>query len=217
MDNLVIVGTGDYAEMASFFLKDHYAIVGYTEERAYRKLPSFNELPIFDFEDLAAKYNPSNLKVFVAVGPNRVNTVRERLYKEVKNLGFECVNYIHPKAFVASPNQVGENSMIFPNAVVEPGSHVGNNCVMWSGAILAHHSVLGDHCFMAPGSKISGRTAVKNNCFIGINATIRDNVIIEESCIIGAGAIIKKNTIKNGVYSAEPTLLYNSNAMDTKV
>ena len=217
MEKLLIIGTGDYAEVASFYLAADYEIIGFSEEAAYRKLPSLQDLPIFNFEDIPDLYKTSEIKILVAVGPNHVNTVRERLFNEIKAMGFECISYIHPSASVWDVNAVGENSFVFPNTVVEPYAVVGKNCVMWSGAMLAHHSQLQDHCFMAPGALVSGRTIIKNNCFLGINSTVRDNLIVEEKCIIGAGSVIKSNTQNNGVYSAKGTGLYNLNSSNTKV
>jgi sugar O-acyltransferase (sialic acid O-acetyltransferase NeuD family) len=214
---LLIVGTGDYAQMAYFYLSDTYEIIGFSEESAFRKKDTFESLPIYNFEEINDFFNSEEVKVFVAVGPNKVNTVRERLYKEVTKKNFKCINYIHPKAYVWDHKAIGENSFIFPNCVVEPYASVGNNCVMWSGAMLAHHSILEDNNFMAPGASVSGRTMIKKNCFLGINSTVRDNVIVAENTIIGAGAVIKKNTEKDGVYSVKRTDLYNQNSANTKV
>ncbi len=214
---LLIIGTGDYAQMAYFYLSDDYNIIGFSEESAYRKKDTFESLPIYNFEEIEELFDAKEMKVIVAVGPNKMNTVRERLYQEVKDKKFECVSFIHPKAYVWNVEAVGENSFIFPNCVVEPHASVGNNCVMWSGAILAHHSTLEDHNFMAPGASVSGRATVQKNCFLGINSTVRDNVIVAEKTIVGAGSIIKKNTEKNGVYSNKGTDLYNLNSDNTKV
>ena len=217
MEKLLIIGTGDYAQMAYYFLSNDYDIIGFSEESDFIKLKSFNSLPIFEFEKIETLFSVYEIKILVAVGPNQVNTVRERLYNEVKQKGYQCISYVHPSAFVWDKAYIGENSFIFPNAIVEPYANVGNNCVMWSSSILSHHSQLKDHCFMAPGSSVSGRTVINENCFLGINSTIRDNLIIEEKCIVGAGAVIKKNTVVNGVYSSDATKLYNLNSIKTKV
>jgi len=217
MEKLLIIGTGDYAKMAYFYLSESYEIVGFSEEFAFRKLENLNDLAIYNFEEISDLFKSSDIKVLVAVGPNYVNTTRERLFKEIKTLGYQCITFIHPTAYVWDVKSIGENSFIFPNAVVEPYAIVGDNCVIWSSAILSHHSKLQDHCFMAPNASVSGRTVIKNNCFLGINSTVRDNIIVEKNCIIGAGAIIKKSTTENGVYSSKGTDLYNVNSRDTHV
>ncbi len=214
---LIIVGTGDYADVAFQYLQleGTFDVKGFSEEREYIKKANFNDLPIYEFERLSTV--GMECKVLVAVGPNRINTVRQRLFKEVKAMGFNCIRHIHPQASVWDHEAVGENSFVFPGCVVEPFATVGNNCVMWSGSVLSHHSAIQDHCFVAPGCKISGRVVIKNNCFLGINSTIRDNITVEEKTIVGAGAIIKKNTSPGSVMSAKGTPLWNNDSFSTHV
>lgn len=218
-NSLIIVGTGDYAEMAFYYLTilKTNPVIGFSEESSFIQKKDFKGLPIFKFELLHELFNPLEVKILVAVGPNRVNTVRSRLYEQAKFRGFSFIRFIHPDAYVWNEEAIGENSFIFPGCIVEPYATVGNNCVMWSGSILAHHSRIEDHCFVAPGCTISGRTVIKKNCFLGINSTIRDNIIVEERCIIGGGAVIKKDTKIEGVYSTSATPLYNYQSLNTKV
>ncbi|CAN5633062.1 acetyltransferase [soil metagenome] len=219
MKKLLIVGTGDYAVVAYHFISTEklFEVVGFSEELVYIKNQEISGIKNFPFEQIEKIFAPGEVEVLVAVGPNKVNMVRERLYNEVKQKGFRCIKYISPDATVWDREAVGENSFIFPRCVVEPFAKIGNNTVMWAGSMVAHHSEVKDHCFLAPGVCISGRTVVNNNCFIGINATIRDNLVIAERCIIGGGAVIKKNTVAEGVYSANGTTIYKTGSFNTKV
>lgn len=219
MKDLVIVGTGDYALVAFQFLKesDQYKVVAFSEERDFIRMQQIEGLPNFAYEDLEKKAPVNQTLLLIAIGPNKVNTVRERLYLDAKSKGYSFLTYISPKATVWDENSIGENSVIFPNCVVEPYARVGNNCVLWSGAILAHHSIVEDHCFLAPGVCISGRSTIGANSFIGINSTVRDNVKIGEKCIVGGGALIKKDLDNGGVYSAKGTDRYNDDSFNTKV
>jgi len=217
MKKLLIIGTGDYAQVAHYFITTEklYEVIGFSEEKAFIRKKEVFGLNIIPFEEIESF--DKSIMVLVAIGPNKVNTVRERIYNEVKQKGFFCITYISPQAVVSDVSAIGENSFIFPKCVVEPFASIGNNSVLWTGATVAHHSEIKDHCFLAPGVNVSGRTIVNNNCFIGINATVRDNLVIAEKCIIGGGAVIKKNTEAGGVYSAAPTGLYNNDSFNTKV
>jgi sugar O-acyltransferase (sialic acid O-acetyltransferase NeuD family) len=219
MKNLIIVGTGDYALVAFHFLKEvkDYRIIAFSEERNYIRFHVIEGLPNIAFEDLEFKAPAEETLLLIAIGPNKVNTVRERLYLDAKAKGYSFIKYISPEASVWDEKAIGENSFIFPKCVVEPFAKVGNNSVLWSGAILAHHSEVKDHCFLAPGVCISGRSVIGSNSFIGINATIRDNVIVGEKCIVGGGALIKKNIESGGVYSASGTSRYKDDSFNTKV
>ncbi len=219
MKDLIIVGTGDYALVAFHFLKEskQYNVIAFSEERDFIRNSEIEGLPNFAFEELEGKAPANQTMLLIAIGPNKVNSVRERLYLNAKLRGYSFIKYISPKANVWDENSIGENSFIFPNCVVEPFASIGNNCVMWSGAIVAHHSLVNDHCFLAPGVCISGRSVIGSNSFIGINSTIRDNVKIGEKCIVGAGALIKKDLPSGGVYSEKGTGLYNNDSLNTKV
>lgn len=219
MKSIVIVGTGDYAEMAYHYLKrDNYnEVIAFSVEKAFKTVKEFCELPVVNFEDIRNDFPPETYELLIAIGPNKVNTVRERLYFEAKNLGYNFITYISPRANVWDSNIIGENSFIFDGCVVEPGVIIGCNTVLWSGTVVAHHSTIGDHCFLAPSVAVSGKITIKNNCFIGINATIRDHVTIAEYCIVGCGAVIKKSTIKNGVYSTKGTDLLRDDSIKTHV
>ena len=199
--SIVILGTGNLAELAMCYLqrdlKDE--IVAFSVEKEYNTGSEFCGLPVIDFEDLLNKYPPETTKILIAIGPNKLSSVRERFYHEVKKLDYELVTYISPKAHIWDVKNIGEGCFIFDGCIVEPKTSIGVNTVMWSGSIVAHHSKIGDHCFLAPSATISGKVQVKNNCFIGINATIRDHIVIEEKCIIGCGAIIKKQCEKKKV------------------
>ena len=219
MKSIIIVGTGNLAEIAIQYLKRDVEnpIIAFSVEKKYNTQNKFCGLPVIDFENLLNSHPPATIQLLIAIGPNKANTVRQRLYNEAKELGYSFVTYISPRANVWDPKMVGENSFIFDGCIVEPEARIGVNTIMWSGSVVAHHSIIGDHCFLAPSATISGKIVVKNNCFIGINATIRDHVIIEENCIIGCGAVIKKNTIKNGVYSTKGTQLLNTNSVETNI
>ncbi|MFN8165968.1 MAG: acetyltransferase [Bacteroidia bacterium] len=219
MRNLIIVGTGDYALVAyQFFLKEgKYRVIGFAEERPFHAKRKVEGLPNLYFEELEFKAPPDDTTLFIAIGPNKVNSVRQRIYELAKSKGYSFAKYISPEASVWDANAIGENSCIFPRSVVEPFATVGNNSVLWSGAIVAHHSSVADHCFLAPGACISGRTTIGANTFIGINATVRDNLKIGERVIIGGGAVIKKDCENDGVYSAPGTGLYNKDSFNTKV
>lgn len=216
MTNLIIIGTGDFAEVAYDLLEETnlYNIIGFGVEKAFQKEDTFCKKPVYLIEDLRLVDSNSRCQIFIAIGPNKINSTRERIYKEFKNLGYLFIKYIHKSAIVSQSSSIGENCMIFPNVIIEPFAKVGNNCIIWSSSVLCHHSTLEDNCFVAPGVKISGRTHVGRNCFLGINSTIREKVVVSEYCIIGAGVLIKKDTVKNAVYSEKGTPIVSLNSLE---
>ena len=143
--------------------------------------------------------------MFIAVGYNKMNKVREQKYIEAKKKGYELITYISPKASLYDNVQIGDNCFIFEDNTLQPFSKIGNNTILWSGNHLGHHSIIGDNCFITSHVVIAGRVSIGNNTFIGINATIRDNVVVGIENVIGAGSLILKSTENYSVYSPEET------------
>ncbi len=216
---LIIIGTGDYAEIAHAMISRDFDldIVAFCAESAFITSTEFCGLPVVAFEEIEQHYPTENYQMIACIGPNKVNTVRERLFNEAKTKGYSFFTYISPRSSVWDTTQIGEGSFVFDQCTVEAFAKIGTNTVLWSGASVAHHSTIGSHCFLAPNCAISGRITIENNCFIGINATIRDNITLAEKCIIGGGAIIKKNTEPGGVYSAAATLQRSDDSFNTHI
>lgn len=217
LTDLIIIGTGDFADVAHQYLAPMYRVVAFSEEAEFRARSEFKGIPVVDFQCLDSSKSYRGAKVLVAVGPNRVNTVRERLFHEVIDRGFSCINYVHPSATVCESAQLGSNCFLFPGVVVEPSVTIGDNCVLWSNSTVAHHSVIESHVFMAPGAMVSGRSKVERNCFLGINCTVRDHIVVGEKSIIGAGVVVKGNLAAGSVLSANPGTALEQSAMDTKI
>lgn len=217
--SLIIIGTGDYAEIAYAMISQdcNIEIKAFSVERNFLKEKNFCGLPVIAFEDIEQHFPKDNHQIIVCIGPNKVNTIRQRLFEESIKKGYAIYTYISPRASVWDPTQIGRGAFIFDQCIVEAFASIGDNTVLWSGATVAHHSTIGHHCFLAPSCAISGRITIENNCFIGINATIRDNITIAEKCIVGGGAVIKKSTTAGGVYSAQGTVQRSDDSLNTHI
>ena len=207
MKKVIIFGTTDFAEVVNYYLnKDtNYEVACFTLDKAYIKDNRFNNLPLVEFENIENVYPPSEYSMFVAIGYNKMNKIREKKYLEAKNKGYELITYIAPRVSFYDNVEIGDNCFIFEDNTLQPFSKIGNNVILWSGNHLGHHSIIEDNCFITSHVVIAGRVVVRNNTFIGINSTIRDNIIIGKENMIGAGSLILKNTDDYSVYSPEET------------
>jgi len=202
MAKLIIFGTGDSARLAYYyFTRDsEHEIVAFVVDHKYRNSDSFFDLPLVDFESVAALYPPSDYKLFVAVGYNRMNKVRAQKYTQAKEMGYELVSYISSRCTFLSDHPVGDNCFILEDNTIQPYVRIGNNVTMWSGNHIGHDSVIDDHCFLASHIVVSGHVHINPYCFLGVNATLRNSITIAQECLIGAGAIIMSDTVEKGVY-----------------
>jgi sugar O-acyltransferase (sialic acid O-acetyltransferase NeuD family) len=207
MKPVLIFGSGDFAQVASVYLRHDSPreVAGFTVHERHRTDTRLLELDVVPFESIATTHPPSAVAMFVAVGYRKLNAAREEIYGECKRMGYELITYVSSRACVFPEAHVGENSFVFEQNVIQPFAQVGDNVVMWSGNHVGHHSRIGDHCFVASHAVISGRVSIGHHTFVGVNATIRDGVTIGARNVIGAGAVITKDTGEGEVYAPDGT------------
>jgi sugar O-acyltransferase (sialic acid O-acetyltransferase NeuD family) len=199
---LLIFGTGDFAQLANYyFLKEGiYEVVAFVVHRQYLVNNFFEDKPVVAFENLAATHPPAGYTMFIAIGYNGMNAVREKVYHQAREMGYMLANYISPQCTYLSSFKPGDNCFIFEDNTIQPFVKIGSNVIIWSGNHIGHHSQIESHNFITSHVVISGRCIVKSNCFLGVNATVVNNVTIANNCVIGAGAVITSDTEAGGVY-----------------
>jgi sugar O-acyltransferase (sialic acid O-acetyltransferase NeuD family) len=207
MEKLIIFGNGEFAEIAHFYFSrySNYEIEAFTINKEYIKQTQFLGKAIIPFENIEKHFSPQYHKMFIAVGYNRINTIRKDKYIEAKNKGYQLVSFISKNAFIADNVTIGDNCFIFEDNTIQPFVKIGNNCFLWSGNHIGHHSTIQDHCFIASHVVISGGCEIGEGTFIGVNATLRDHIKIGKYNVIGAGALILGDTEDYKVYMASPT------------
>jgi sugar O-acyltransferase (sialic acid O-acetyltransferase NeuD family) len=207
MENILIFGAGEIAEVAHIYLchDSKFNTVAFTVDHKYQKSNSFRGLPLVDFESIVEKYPPDKFKLFIPISFRDLNIHRANKFRQAKEMGYQMISYISSKALIMPETTIGENCFIFEGNVIQPKVNIGDNCIIWSGNHIGHHTTIEEHCFIASHAVISGHVSIGSYSFIGVNATIRDNIKIAEKNVIGAGAIILRDTLENQVYKATPS------------
>lgn len=207
MKQLVIFGTGDFAQVASVYLeKDSpYQVAAFTVDAACLKETSLCGKPVVPFETLEQTHPPDQYAMLVAVGFSKLNQARAGVYERCKARGYQLISYVCSKAVQWGDVTIGDNCFIFEQNVLQPFVKIGNNVVIWSGNHIGHHAEIGDHCFIASHVVISGGAKIGAHCFIGVNATIRDHITIAPRSVIGAAALVMKDTEEESVFMGQAT------------
>jgi sugar O-acyltransferase (sialic acid O-acetyltransferase NeuD family) len=207
VSDLVIFGTGSFAELAHFyFTRDsEHRVVAFTADGDHVKEPTMAGLPVVPFESIDRTFPADQCGMFVAVGYRNVNGVRERVYDEAKRRGYSLTTYVSSRCTFWRDTPIGDNCFIFEDNTIQPFVTIGNDVIMWSGNHVGHHSTIGDHTFLASHVVISGHVKVGRRCFFGVNATVRDAITIGDRSVIGAGALVMKSTRADEVYIAART------------
>lgn len=210
MNRIVIFGAGKYADVAYFYFKNdsQYDIAAFAVDGAHLTNDTMQGRPVVPFEEVEARYPPSEYRMFVAVGYQDMNRLRARKFAEAKTKGYTLVSYVSSKASNFGGVAIGENTMVLEHAAIQPCCRIGNNVSIWSGNHIGHHATIEDHCYIAGQCMIAGSAVVEQYCFIGVNATISHEVRVGCESLIGAGALIFKDVPPKSVYIASETPRY---------
>ncbi len=202
MAQLVIFGTGDIARLAHFYFQSDSAhqVVAFAVDRAFRNAESFLGLPLFDFQDLPARYPPNQFQAFIAVSYAKMNHVRAEKYLQAKEWGYQMASYVSSRCSLLTTNPLGDNCFILEDNTIQPFVTIGNNVTLWSGNHIGHDSIIEDHTFVSSHVVISGHVRVGSYCFLGVNATIHNSITLAPETLVGAGAVIAQDTIERGIY-----------------
>ena len=202
MKQVVILGAGGQGRCAGVCLiKDSpYEVVAFTAHEKYIDSGKLLGLDVVPFERIEEIYPPERFAMFIAIGFERVNKTRAKVYEDCKHKGYELVSYISSKAILWGEIEVGENCFISDYTVIHPFAKIGNNVVIGSGCMIGHDVSIGDHCFLAAHTVVLGCVTVEPYCFLGANSTINNGITIARECIVSAGVFINKSTQERDVY-----------------
>jgi sugar O-acyltransferase (sialic acid O-acetyltransferase NeuD family) len=207
VSNVVLFGTGDFAQVAAEYLRrdSPHEVVAFTVHERYVESGELLGVPVVPFERIEETHPPSDYAMFVAIGFSRVNKARRELYEECKRKGYELISYVSSKAIHWGELELGDNCFVFEANVIQPFVRIGNDVIVWSGNHIGHHTRIGDHCFIASHVVVSGGVTIGEETFVGVNATFRDGITVAPRSVIGAGALIMKDTEEGAVYSVRGT------------
>lgn len=197
---IVIFGTTDFAYQIYRYIKqdNENEVVAFTANKEFCSSSTFLDLPVIPIEELSDFISMENCCIIIAIGYNSMNNIRNKVYKQVKELGFQVGSYIHKSAVVLSDN-IGEGNIILEGTIIGLGCKIGKCNVFMSGTCISHDCVIGDFNFFAPSATVAGKVLIENKCFIGANSTIKNELSIADYSLIGAGAYLNFSTKRKQV------------------
>lgn len=206
MKKVIIFGCEQFAQLANYYLTEtpnEYDIIAFTVHKDYRNNDTIFNKPLIDFENIENIYPPSEYYLFAPMSGKGLNKIREKIYNEGKEKGYEFISYISKYARVFTKN-IGENCFILENNIIQPFTQIGNNCVLWSGNHIGHHSIIKDHVFITSHVVISGNCIIEKYCWLGVNSTLKNNLKINEGSLISMSACVLKDTDPYFIYIGVP-------------
>ena len=216
MSKIVLFGIGRGADVAYRYLvrdSDH-EICAFTVDRKYIRGSTFRDLPVVPFEEVEHDFPPESHQMFIVLGYQEMNALRQRKYMEAKGKGYRFISYVCSDFFRAGDLDIGENCFILDNQSICLDVKIGNNVVMWSSNHIGDMSTIQDHVWISSHVTIAANVTVSENSFLGVGATISGRVTLGKSSFIGAHVLISSDTKPASVHVAAdtPPAGVNSNA-----
>jgi len=207
MSKLVIFGAGQTAEIVHHYFKydSPHEVVAFAVNQQMIKESSFLGKPIVPFETIEKEFPKDQYKMHSAASYTDCNGVREKMYNQAKEKGYELVTFISSKAGIIGDRQIGDNCVILENQLIQPFAKIGNNVALWNGVLVGHHSSVEDHCWITSGANIGGNCRIGERSFLGMNSTIAHMVTLGRECFLGAGCLVTKTAPDYSVYIQKET------------
>lgn len=200
MRQILIFGAGEMARLLHFYFsrEESTKVVAFTVDKEYISEESFCGLDVVDFDDALARFPPHKYEVFVAIGPSKMNSIRQEKVLEVKRRGYNLASYISPSAVCESP--LGPNSLVADFAVVNPFVKLGENNFIFESAVVSNESVVGNNCYISPRATVGTFSRVGDNSFLGTASVVNTRVRLGKFSLIGATCYISSNTEEHSVF-----------------
>lgn len=192
---IIMIGNGNYSETLTYYITTftNWEIAAFADEFVSEEGKQHNGKPFVNLSELTTHFPPSEYEIILAVGYQKMNSNRKRLYLRLKEMGYRFPNFIHPTAVIHN-TVMGDANIIMENVMFEPNAKIGSNIIMWSGVVIGHNTDVGDHNHFAAVSMIAGNVKAGESCFFGNHATVKDGATIAEYTLVGAGAFVSKDS-----------------------
>lgn len=190
---LVLVGAGGHARslLDAIQLAGEHDVVGLTDPRPELHGQFVESSPVLGDDSLLNSLLADGVSgAVLAIGAVGDNRLRQELFDDLAERGFELPAVIHPRATVAASAAVGEGSVVLAGAIVGPGAQVGRNVIVNTAAIVEHDCRIGDHVHLATACALGGHTVVGVGAHVGIGASVRQAIKIGAHAVVGAGAAV---------------------------
>jgi len=130
---------------------------------------------------------------------------REKLYVDIKNLGFSnWISIIHPSAVIAASAKIGKNIFIGANSTVSSNCVISNNTRINRNVSIGHDVTVGTFCDISPGVTITGAAILENSVFIGAGAVLINGLRVGQGASVAAGSVVTRNVEKYALVMGSP-------------
>jgi sugar O-acyltransferase (sialic acid O-acetyltransferase NeuD family) len=153
------------------------------------------------FEQFKERYTTSDAKIVIATGEPEHKV---KLFNQVKKIGYNLANVIHPTAYISPDAKMGEGIIVQMGSMISVDAIIGNNVTLEQYVVVAHDAVIEDHVQISAFVMVAGHCKIGEATYIGIAVPIRDNIIVGKNSIVSMGAVVQRDIPDNVIVMGNP-------------
>lgn len=189
MEDIILVGYGGHAKSVADCIErqKQYRIIGYTDLEKHESVYEY-----LGTDDVLRDYYRQGItNAAVCVGFLGKGCIREKIYENLKSIGYTLPVIRDPSSIVSSSALIGEGTFIGKQSVVNAGARIGKMVIVNSMALIEHECDVDDFSHVAVSAVLCGQVTVGRAAFIGANATVIQGKVISSYQSVPAGAVIR--------------------------
>lgn len=136
--------------------------------------------------------NKYSFSVAVAIGYKNL-VAKQELISKLLLEKVKLINFIHPAAYLESPEKMGQGNFVMPGAVIDQNVVLGDGNYIDIGVKIGEETVVGNGNYFSNGVMIGGSVGCGDRNFIGMGAILVNDVNICNGNKINAGSLVYKN------------------------
>src|SRR5262245_18039456 len=120
MNELVIFGTGQIAELAHFYFSHDSTcrVAAFTVDGEFLREDKFCGLPVVPFDSVQTAFPAERYRMFVAVSYSGLNRLRQEKFTAARQSGYSLASYLSSRATTWPGFQVRDNCFILEDNTI---------------------------------------------------------------------------------------------------
>ncbi|MBL7951219.1 MAG: acetyltransferase [Flavobacteriales bacterium] len=166
-----------------------HEVVGFIDDDPAKKSLSINGVPVVGaMKDIPELLRSHGIEAgIVAIGDN---AKRRALGTELKRLGVDLINAIHPTVVRDPDVSIGEGCYIGQGVILVTGTVIGDSVNIHTGATIDHDNVIEDGANLGPGVHTAGRVRIEQDAFLGTGTLVIPDASVGRGAVCGAGTVV---------------------------
>lgn len=204
---ILLLGAGGHcmSVLDSLLALNLYTDIGIIDKTFKDECSDILGVPIIGADDDLERLHKEGYKdAFITVGSLGDTSIRNKLYKTIKRIGFNIPNIIDESAMVSNFTTLGEGNYIGKNVAINGGTTIGNCTIINSSSNIEHECTIYDFVHISPGSILCGNVSIGANTHIGAGSVIKQGLIIGSDTMIGMGSVVLSNIRSNTIAFGNP-------------